>query len=66
MSAAQDLYRTRTTTDIVVRTDEQFAALFGDLTLIERGLVPLNDWRFELGDPGLTTAPRRPHRCGAQ
>lgn len=52
VSAAQDSYRTRTATDIVVRTDEQFAALFGNLTLIERSLVPLNDWRFELGDPG--------------
>ncbi|MEH1017561.1 SAM-dependent methyltransferase [Micromonospora sp. CPCC 206060] len=45
------VYRTHAATNITLRTDEQLAALFGDLTMIEPGLVPLNNWRPGLSEP---------------
>ncbi len=51
VSAGKNVYRTQAATDITLRTDEQLAALFGDFTMIEPGLVPLNDWRPELSEP---------------
>ncbi|MEU8333655.1 SAM-dependent methyltransferase [Micromonospora arborensis] len=48
---AKGVYRTRAATEINLRTDAQLTALFGDLAMVEPGLVPLNDWRPDLSEP---------------
>ncbi|SCL73579.1 SAM-dependent methyltransferase [Micromonospora peucetia] len=64
VSEGKAVFRARAATEITLRTDAQLAALFGDLTLLEPGLVPLNEWRPELGEPdpyaaGPTPSPMR-------
>ncbi|MFI7645152.1 SAM-dependent methyltransferase [Micromonospora sp. NPDC049460] len=51
LSTGKNVFRTQAATEITLRTDAQLTALFGDLTMIEPGLVPLNDWRPELSEP---------------
>ncbi|WP_243706064.1 SAM-dependent methyltransferase [Micromonospora sp. KC721] len=51
VSAAKGIYRTQAATEVTARTDEEIMALFGDMTLMPPGLVPLSDWRPELSDP---------------
>ncbi|WP_433531337.1 SAM-dependent methyltransferase [Micromonospora sp. CA-263727] len=51
VSKVTDVYRARTATEIVLRTDAELASLFGDYTMIEPGLVPVDQWRPELGAP---------------
>ncbi|MGY4899971.1 SAM-dependent methyltransferase [Micromonospora aurantiaca (nom. illeg.)] len=51
VATGKNVYRTRAATEITLRTDAQLTALFGDLTMIEPGLVSLNDWRPELSEP---------------
>ena len=64
VSKARDVYRTKAATDIVLRTDAELTALFGDYTLIQPGLVPADTWRPELGepDPYATTPGHSPMR----
>ncbi|MGW0504026.1 SAM-dependent methyltransferase [Micromonospora sp. NPDC003241] len=64
VSKVTDVYRTKAATDIVLRTDAELTALFGDFSLIEPGLVPADTWRPELGepDPYATTPGRSPMR----
>ncbi|MDG4760463.1 SAM-dependent methyltransferase [Micromonospora sp. WMMD710] len=58
LDEGRSVYRTQAATEITLRTDEQLTALFGDLALIEPGLVPLNHWRPELSEPDpYATAP---------
>ncbi|MET7951793.1 SAM-dependent methyltransferase [Micromonospora sp. NPDC005324] len=51
IDTAKGVYRTRAATEISLRTDAQLTALFGDLAMVEPGLVPLNDWRPDLSEP---------------
>ncbi|MEU7751259.1 SAM-dependent methyltransferase [Micromonospora sp. NPDC049171] len=51
VSSVAEVYRTTAAADIVLRSDAQLAALFGGFDLIEPGLVSLNQWRPELGEP---------------
>ncbi|MFG2050649.1 SAM-dependent methyltransferase [Micromonospora sp. NPDC048935] len=51
VSSVAEVYRTKAAADIVLRSDAQLAALFGDFELVEPGLVSLNQWRPELGEP---------------
>ncbi|WP_233513388.1 SAM-dependent methyltransferase [Micromonospora craterilacus] len=51
VSAGKDVFRRQADTEVTLRTDAQLTALFGDFTMIEPGLVPLNEWRPEPGDP---------------
>lgn len=51
VATAKNVYRTQADSEITLRTDAQLTALFGDLTMIEPGLVPLNEWRPELSEP---------------
>ncbi|MDG4795979.1 SAM-dependent methyltransferase [Micromonospora sp. WMMD1082] len=51
VSRGKDVFRTQAATEITLRTDDQLATLFDDFTVIEPGLVPLSEWRPELGEP---------------
>ncbi|MDG4810881.1 SAM-dependent methyltransferase [Micromonospora sp. WMMD1120] len=51
VSSVTEVYRTRAAADIVLRSDADIAALFGDFALIEPGLVSLDQWRPEGGEP---------------
>jgi hypothetical protein len=51
VSAGKDVFRRQAATEVTLRTDAQITALFGDFTIIEPGLVPLNQWRPELSEP---------------
>ncbi len=51
VSRGTSVYRTQAAAEINFRTDAQITALFGDLTMVEPGLVPLNEWRPELSEP---------------
>ncbi|MFY1681708.1 SAM-dependent methyltransferase [Micromonospora sp. WMMD730] len=51
VAKAKNVYRTQAATEIIPRTSDQLTALFGDLTLLPPGLVPLTHWRAELSEP---------------
>jgi hypothetical protein len=42
---------------VVLRTRDEFAALFGPLDLVDPGIVQLPDWRPELGAPPAEPVP---------
>ncbi|WP_307871102.1 SAM-dependent methyltransferase [Micromonospora sp. C51] len=51
VSAGKDVFRRKAGTEVTLRTDAQITDLFGDFTMIEPGLVPLNQWRPQLSEP---------------
>ncbi|GIJ08380.1 SAM-dependent methyltransferase [Micromonospora andamanensis] len=51
VSAGKDVFRRQADTEVTLRTDAELAALFGDFTMIEPGLVPLDQWRPAPSDP---------------
>ncbi|MEK8104018.1 SAM-dependent methyltransferase [Micromonospora sp. M12] len=51
VSAVAEVYRAKAAAEIVMRSDAQLTALFDGFVLIEPGLVSLNEWRPELGEP---------------
>ncbi|MEU2612624.1 SAM-dependent methyltransferase, partial [Micromonospora sp. NPDC007271] len=60
VSTVKSVYRTQAASDITLRTDAQLTVLFGDLAMIEPGLVPLNEWRPELSEPDPYATTRTP------
>lgn len=51
VSSVTEVYRTRAAAEIVMRSDAQLTALFDGFTFLEPGLVSVNEWRPELGEP---------------
>ncbi|WP_435831522.1 SAM-dependent methyltransferase [Micromonospora arborensis] len=51
LSSVAEVYRTKAAAEIVMRSDDQLAALFKGFTFMEPGLVSINEWRPELGEP---------------
>ncbi|MET8042650.1 SAM-dependent methyltransferase [Micromonospora sp. NPDC005215] len=51
VSSVAEVYRTKAAAEIVMRSDAQLATLFGEFELVEPGLVSVNKWRPELGEP---------------
>ncbi len=70
VAAATAAYNTQVPVPVTARSHAQVTALFGGLPLLAPGVVPVTEWRPEVGDPfgqpadlhaGVARIPRRAH-----
>jgi hypothetical protein len=75
VAAATAAYNKQVPVPVTARTHAQVTALFGGLPLLAPGVVPVNEWRPEVGDPfgqpadlhgGVARIPRRTARTGSR